>query len=329
MKRLTLLLPLVIVLGAAPAHAAPIGAVKYRIDASSYFDRYARACGWIKAHLALYKGYPSFANRVVKCGVPVIGYHDGATDGYAPLTPSRIASYVAKVKADASHGYAGTFMDDVNWTPGFRDGTQLQDSVEPEAGKLASLIEAVRRAIGPRGIIEMNSQLDDLWPLMKAHNANVNRALAKINLVTKEFGVAQIGSASSYRELFEYAAALHAKGVHLVMCGTYQNKTVPMMEWNQATYFLLNDGGDYVNGSHQYPRSFWAGFDVNLGEATSPRARSRLGLWSRHFTKGVVYSLEPGAATRTIRLPKAMHSAEWGTVTSVTLAAKQGAVLVG
>jgi len=92
MKRLTLLLPLVIALGAAPAHAAPIGAVKYRIDASSYFDRYARACGWIKAHLALYKGYPSFANRVVKCGVPVIGYHDGATDGYAPLTPSRIAS---------------------------------------------------------------------------------------------------------------------------------------------------------------------------------------------------------------------------------------------
>jgi hypothetical protein len=38
--------------------------------------------------------------------------------------------------------------------------------------------------------------------------------------------------------------------------------------------------------------------------------------------------VEPGAATQTIKLGKPMHSAEWGTVESVTLAAKQGAVLV-
>jgi hypothetical protein len=101
------------------------------------------------------------------------------------------------------------------------------------------------------------------------------------------------------------------------------------MEYNLATYLLINDGRDFVNGVNQFPTNQWPGFDVNLGGATTQRERSPSGVWTRRFTGGVVYTVEPGAATQTIKLGKPMHSAEWGTVESVTLAAKQGAVLVG
>jgi hypothetical protein len=52
-------------------------------------------------------------------------------------------------------------------------------------------------------------------------------------------------------------------------------------------------------------------------------------LWTRRFSRGVVYTVEPQGATQTIRLGKLMHGAVWGSVESLTLGPKQGAVLVG
>jgi hypothetical protein len=66
---------------------------------------------------------------------------------------------------------------------------------------------------------------------------------------------------------------------------------------------------------------------VNLGEAAGWRERSSSGLWKRSFTGGVVYLLEPGAATQTINLGTPMRSPTLGLVTSITLSAAHGAVL--
>ena len=52
-------------------------------------------------------------------------------------------------------------------------------------------------------------------------------------------------------------------------------------------------------------------------------------MWTRRFSAGVVYAVEPQAPTQTIALGKTMHSAQWGDVSSLTLAAGQGAVLAG
>jgi len=68
---------------------------------------------------------------------------------------------------------------------------------------------------------------------------------------------------------------------------------------------------------------------VNLGEAIGPRERSSSGLWKRTFSGGVVYLLEPGAAPQTIVLAAPMTSKTLGTVSSLTLSAGHGAVLVG
>jgi hypothetical protein len=104
----------------------------------------------------------------------------------------------------------------------------------------------------------------------------------------------------------------------------------PAMEYNLAAYFLISTGRDYISdgGSTQNIKSFWQGWSVNLGEALGPRERSPAGLWSRRFERGVVYMLEPGATLQTINLPTTMHSATLGDVTSVTLSARQGVVLV-
>jgi hypothetical protein len=312
--------------GAPPLGASVVGgseatgSVNYRLDAASYFDRFAHKAGWIKRHINSLLAYPTFGDVYPQYGRPVVGYHDPATEGQYPLEQPQINAYVTKVRRDIEHGYAGTFVDDANWS--------FSPSPGPEAN-LANLIESLRGAF-PSAQIQINSQFWDIWPKMKEHDPNVERALRFVNVVTKEFGVgptAGINSPSAYREFFEYVDALHAKGIHLWLMGDPNNNNVPTMEYNLATYFLLNDGGDFVAGVNQTPRHWWRGFRVDLGAALGPRERSTSGVWSRRFAKGLVYTVEPGAATQTISLGERFHSAEWGSVTSVTLAPGEGAVL--
>jgi hypothetical protein len=270
------------------------------------------------------KGYPTFSDIFLSLfGLPVIGYHDPATEGQAPLGPAGIEAFLTKVRRDMAAGYTGVFVDDSNWSSGFNP------SPGPRTA-LANLLVKIR-ATAPRAVIEMNSQYHDIWPLIKSHDPDVGRALEVVNLVTKEFGAgpsAGINSAQDYSELFQFIDTLHAKGIHVVMTGDHNNNNVPTMEYNVATYLLGNDGGDFVNGTEQTPRNWWTGFDVDLGNALTARERSSAGVWSRAFANGMVYAVEPGAATQTIKLPKKMHSAEWGAVESLKLSAGQGAVLV-
>jgi hypothetical protein len=257
-------------------------------------------------------------------GLPVVGYHDPATEGQAPLAQSGVETYVGLVARDMRHGYAGVFIDDANWSPGF------SPSPGPRAN-LANLIEAIR-AGEPRAVIELNSQFHDIWPLMRAGDADVARALRGVDAICKEFGVgpsAGITSAQDYGEFMQYADALHARGIDLTLTGDRFNNNVPTMEYNLATYFLINDGGDYVTGTDQTPAGWWNGFDVNLGNALGPRERLPGGVWTRRFSAGVVYTVEPQAPAQTIALARTMHSAQWGDVSSLTLGAGQGAVLAG
>jgi hypothetical protein len=303
------------------------GQVKYRLDAASFFDPFAgtRYAPWVRGHVALIKGYPPFADAFSGLfGLPVIAYHDPATEGLAPLGPVQVQAYVTKVRRDMAHGYMGVFIDDANWSPGF------QPSPGPSAN-LASLIEAVHAA-APHALLEVNSQFHDIWPLIKAGNPEVTRVLPDIRQLCVEYGVGPtsgINTPGGYAEFMQYTDTLHGKGIELTLTGDRRHRDVPTMEYNLATYFLINNGGDYVNATEQTPESFWSGFEVNLGNALGPRERLPSGLWTRKFAGGVVYTLEPGAATQTVKLAKVMHSAEWGSVSSITLSPGQGAVLTG
>jgi hypothetical protein len=298
------------------------GHAKFRLDANSKFDRYSSDGGFIEAHVDVVKAYPPYGDVYVQYGKPVIGYHDPATEGYAPLEKPQIERFVAAVRRDMSKGYAGVFVDDANWS--------FSPSPGPEAN-LANLLEAIRAA-EPGALIEMNSQYHDIWPKMKASDPSVARALAQVNLVTKEFGVgpdAAITTGQDYGEFLSYADTLREKGIHLVMTGDENARSVRVEEYNQATCLLVNDGGDYVNGARPRPGHFWKGFKADLGSALGPRERSSSGLWTRRFSGGAVYAVEPGGATQTIQLGRRMRSAEWHKVASVTLSAGEGAVFAG
>jgi len=313
-----------------PSNGEAAGDVKYRLDARTYFNRFATPdrVPWLQKHASLVKAYAPFGDVYVGFGLPTISYHDPSTEGFAPLTPTSIASYVTKVTRDARVGYAGAFIDDVNLTLGFRDGTQSRER-EPEKHRLALLVEAVRDA-QPKGILEVNTQYYDIWPLLKAHDPDAERILQQVDIMTKEFGVGPtsgIDTRAEYAEFFNYVEYLHARGIALMLCTDPNAGGVPGWEYNIATYFLFNNGDDYINGVEQTPSNWWSGYDVNLGDALGPRERSASGLWTRRFTRGVAYTVEPGGATQTIRLGKVMHSAEWGDVESVTLKERQGAVL--
>jgi hypothetical protein len=151
-------------------------------------------------------------------------------------------------------------------------------------------------------------------------------------LVHKEFGVGPtsgIATGQDYREVMEYVDALHSRGIQITLSGDYLNSNPPTMEYNEATYFLVNDGSDYVSGISQTPLNFWSGFEVDLGSPLGPREYLPSGLWTRRFTGGVVYTDPPEGSTQTVRLGKRMRSPNLGEVESVTLAPAQGAVLVG
>jgi hypothetical protein len=302
-----------------------VGRPKYLLIAATYFDPFGSAlyAPWVKSHASAIVGYPPHSNPYVSLfGLPLVAYHDPATEGQAPLGAAGIAAYVSEVKRDMSLGYAGVFVDDANWSGGF------PPSPGPPAA-LANLLEAIRAA-EPSAVIEINSQYHDIWPLMKAHDPNVERALRVVNEVNKEFGVgptAGINTARDYGEFMEYVDTLHAKGIHTSLIGDHGARTVPVMEYNLATYFLVNNGGDYVSGVNQTPLQWWSGFNVNLGAAVGPRERSASGVWTRRFSNGVVYTVEPEGGTHTIRLSKRMHSPQWGDVEAVTLKQGQGAVL--
>jgi Hypothetical glycosyl hydrolase family 15 len=307
------------------------GKSRYKLDASSFFDPYATTqwVPWAQAHVTLLEGYPSFSDKYVQLfGLPLIGYRDPAypVSSVTGLNSSQIQTYVSWADGLLQKGYVGNFVDDANWKSGASPGSPAQ---------LAALMTTMR-AKDPNILIEMNSQYHDIWPIMQNPSdpdyPYVEQALSAVNILCKEFGVGPtsgIGSASDYASFMKYVDTLHGKGIHIDMTSDYQNYNPPTLEYNLATYFLVNDGGDYVGGADPRSTSPWSPrFDVNLGNATSGRSRSASGVWTRTFTNGVVYTVEPGASTQTITLPAPMKEINTGnTVSSVTLGPASGVVL--
>jgi hypothetical protein len=298
---------------APPGEENP-GRVKYRLDAKAYAGLIE--LGWL-SRVQRIMAYPPAGDRYAKAGYATIGYHDAFTSwGPNGLNPTHRAEYAAIVSRDREVGYAGTFMDDIEWNPGYH--------LAGSRAEVANLVQAARSALGPAGILELNSQWSDLWPRMKEGDPDVARALAATNVVDKEFGVSPssgINSAPQYAEFVAYVGALHAKHVHIDLVSA-----APGDEYSLATYFLLNDGGDFI-GAKVEPSTWWRGFELNLGPATSAPTRSPSGVWSRSFSGGQVYVLEPGATTQTISFGP-HHTIAGAAVSEATLEARHGIVLL-
>jgi hypothetical protein len=294
------------------------GLVKTRLDAKSEFDSFP--LGWFNG-LTRVMAYPPGGDRYAAVGVPTLAYHDAWTT-WGSSGATHIGEYVASVRRDKGHGYLGQFMDDVNFAGGNIAGTPAQ---------YANLIEAVRAALGPEGVIEINAQMWDLKSMLG--NPDVQRALRYVNVVTKEFNVnprSGISSASKYGEYLEFVDGLGAKGIGITNTGDSSYNSEADKEYSLGSYLLLNTGLDFIGFSRQSPLSEYAALrGMNLGEQTQPRTQLPSGLWTRIFTHGEAIVAPPGTSG-SVALPRPMTRIGVSSpVASVTLSGGQGAVLIG
>jgi hypothetical protein len=301
-----------------PAVEGVAGLVKTRIDAKSEFDSFP--LGWFTG-LTRVLAYPPGGDRYAAARIPTLAYHDAWT-AWGSSGATHVAEYVAWVKRDREHGYLGQFMDDINFAGGNIAGTPAQ---------YANLIEAVRAALGPGGVIEINAQMWNLKAMLG--NPDVQRALSYVNVVTKEFNVdpsSGISSPGAYGQYLEFVEGLRAKGIGITNTGDSHYNSEADKEYSLASYLLVNTGLDFIGFAHQSPLSEYAALrGMNLGEQTAPRAQLPSGLWTRTFTHGEAIVAPPGTSG-SVALPRPMTRIGTLTpVTSVALGGGQGAVLIG
>ncbi len=161
--------------------------------------------------------------------------------------------------------------------------------------------------------------------------ASIRNEISASNYVYLERGVNDSGLTGgngqwSLNALLSFIDQVHALGRGVVLDGTASG--TPAMEYNLASYFLVSTGNDAVSGPGQTPENWWAGWNVNLGEAAGPRYTWN-NLLRRDFTGGTVLVNPPDEPTQTVTLPTPMKTVGGNTVTSVTLPAGSGAILVG
>jgi hypothetical protein len=237
--------------------------------------------------------------------------------------------------------YSGLWIDDVNmaFRVGDGNGTEVAP-IDPNTGTtmtwdnwrryMAEFMEQVRAEL-PNITILHNS----IWYAgpggVRDQDQYIQRQIAAADLINCEHGVNDGGLTGgtgewSLQALLAFIDRLHAKGKGAIVddFGT----TPTAMEYALANYLLISTGKDGLGNQSMTQDNWWRGYDVNLGAALGARY-SWNGLMRRDFQGGMVVMNEPGSPTRTVSIPGSLTKIDGTPVTSITLAGKQGAVLLG
>ena len=95
-----------------------------------------------------------------------------------------------------------------------------------------------------------------------------------------------------------------------------------------ASLYLVKAANDAISSDYQAdPANWWPGWQTDLG---APKGNRYMwdGLWRRDFANGFVLTNEPGSPSRTAQLGGTYNRLSRGPVSSVTLGAASGAVLI-
>ena len=125
------------------------------------------------------------------------------------------------------------------------------------------------------------------------------------------------------QNLFSYIDVVHQAGKH-ILAGQYGFDG----QFSLASYFLINNGLDLFSNDSITPLNWPAMYDVNLGTALGSR-RAWNGLIRRDFSGGMVLINPPNSASVTVDLPGNFTDLNGNPLTTITLAGRQGAILLG
>ena len=159
----------------------------------------------------------------------------------------------------------------------------------------------------------------------------VARQLRAADYVWLERGVTDGGLTGgtgpwSLGALLAYVDRRHADGVGVAW--ENQDGDRGAAEYCLAAYFLVNGDRDGFESRYRaLPGDWWPGYGVSLGAPRGARYAWH-GLLRRDFAGGLALLNQPGAPTRTVEVGAGYRDIDGRARSSVTLAARQGAVLM-
>jgi len=254
-----------------------------------------------------------------------------------PGNPAVRSWWINNVKAQMSHGYKGIWIDDVNldWRTGDGSGnivlpwdprTGQQMTYSAWQSYIVGFVQAIRSAFPTKEIIH-----NSVWysgGSQRDNNPYVIQQIKACDYINVERGIDDTGLTGgtgqwSVNALLAYVDHVHSLGKHVVFdeYGYYG-------DYQTAGYFLMSTGSDALGNQTVTPNNWWGGYDVKLGNALGGRYTWN-GLLRRDFQNGMVLLNPPQSSTVTVDLAGTYQRDDGSIATKVTLAAKQGAVLIG
>jgi hypothetical protein len=274
----------------------------------------------------------------------------GCSSGTCPQYAADIANpnfrawWITQMQTILSQGnYQGIFVDDVNMNFSVSDGNgnavaPIDDSTGAsmtwQAWRyyIAQFVMQIRQAFPTKEIVH-----NAVWfagpDAVRDQDPAIQMQISAADIINLERGVGSDGGLTggtgqwSVYALFSFIDRAHQTG-HAGVLQQYNVTDVPTQLYSLAAYFMISSGRDYYADTATTPDNWWNGFDVNLGAPLGPRTYNN-GIFRRDFTKGIALLSDPGTLTQTISLPGTFQTVDGQSVTSVTLSAKQGAILIG
>jgi Hypothetical glycosyl hydrolase family 15 len=254
--------------------------------------------------------------------------------------PGFRSHWIEDAREQLEKGYDGIFIDDVNLAMKVSNGNgAFTRPLDPRTGSpmtdadwrryVAEFTEEIRAAF-PDATLSHNTYWRDhaSW---RADSFTL-RELAAADVIEIERGFNDggiVGGEGTYgfETYLSHMDWLHSRGLSIM----YQPYGLDWAsrEFEVASYYLVNDGGDSIVSDFQAdPTNWWPGWDMDLGAPAGPRYEWNA-LLRRDFASGMVLVNQPGAAARTVTLPE---NSTWtdlagNNVTSVTLGARRAKVL--
>jgi hypothetical protein len=268
------------------------------------------------------------------------GCSNGACPQYAADISNRAYRqwWISQAKTELSAGYRGLFIDDVNMEMRVSNGREETVApIDPSTGQpmtaaawrayMAQFMQEIRTALPNAELVHNAIWFSDNDA--GTSDASIRSEISASNYIYLERGVNDSGLTGgngqwSLNAFLSFVDQVHALGKGVVLDGTASDPQ--SLEYNLAAYFLVSTGNDAVSGGGQTPTNWWAGLNVNLGEATGQRYDWN-NLLRRDFTGGTVLVNPPGSPTRTVSLSSPMQDVNGNAITSVTLPASSGAIL--
>jgi hypothetical protein len=318
---------------------------------SSYFDSrlswYPQA--WVyKDSYAIKPGWPEFRRHpdwVLRDGRGRMIYIDwGCEDGQCPQYAADIGNrefrrwWIEEARELLGRGYAGLWVDDVNMTWRFSDGTT--DEVrprDPRTGKTMTLegwrrymadFMAEIRAEFPEAEIAHNA----IWYAGPIDEASISRQIDAADYFNLERGATDKGLRGGsgrwgLETFFAFVDTIHRRGRAVIYMD--YGRTTDEREYGLAAWFLTSNGRDLMSSSRPEwtaPGRWWRGYGLDLGKARGSRYQWQ-GVLRRDFDCGTVLLNQPDMPNRDLRLEPGFRNIQGASVSAVTLPAKSAAVL--